>query len=104
MTTSQTNDSPLIGLDLGGTTLKGALVSSTGEILHEIRVETEQQSSEALFKQIVEAALALRDDKRARGRAAGIGIGIPGLVNRKTNRIEVMPNLPALSDIDITAE
>jgi glucokinase len=104
MTTSQTNGSVFIGIDLGGSALKGSLVGPTGEIIHETRLETEQQSPDALFNQVVQAALALRDDKNAGGRVAGIGIGIPGLVNRKTNRVEVMPNLPALSDIDITAE
>jgi glucokinase len=104
MTTSQTDNSVYIGLDLGGTTLKGALVTATGEILHEIRIDTEQRSSNALFEQISQAALTLRDDRRAGGRAEGIGIGFPGLVNRKTNRIEVMPNLPGLSEIDIVAE
>jgi len=104
MTTSGPNGSVFIGIDLGGTTLKGALVSPTGEIIHEIKIESEQQSPDALFSQVAQAALALRDDKRARGKVAAIGIGIPGLVNRKTNRIEVMPNLPTLSEIDITAE
>jgi glucokinase len=104
MTTSQTNDTVFIGLDLGGTTLKSALVNASGEILHEIRGETEQRSSDALFNQIVESARSLRDHERAGGRASAIGIGIPGLVNRKTNRIEVMPNLPNLSGISITEE
>ena len=104
MTTSGSNGPVFIGIDLGGTTLKGALVSPTGEIIHEIKIESEQQSPDALFSQVAQAALALRDDKRARGKVAAIGIGIPGLVNRKTNRIEVMPNLPTLSEIDITAE
>lgn len=104
MTTSQSNDPLFIGIDLGGTTLKGALVTSAGEMIHEIRIDTEQQSPEALFNQVVEAALTLRNDERAAGRVAAIGMGIPGLVNRKTNRVEVMPNLPALTDIDIPAE
>lgn len=104
MTTSQDNESILIGIDLGGTTLKGALVSATGEILHEIRVETEQQSPDRLFKQVVEAIHNLRRNEAARGQVAGVGIGVPGLVNRKTNRIEVMPNLPELTQLDITAE
>lgn len=104
MTTSQTSESVFIGIDLGGTNLKAALVSPTGEIIHEKRIETELRNPDALFKQVIETALGLRDDKRAGGRAGGIGIGIPGLVNRKTNRIEVMPNLPALSEIDITSE
>lgn len=104
MTTSQKTDSVFIGIDLGGTTLKGALVNASGEMLHEIRLDTEQQSSKALLNQIIKSACGLRDHERAAGRAAAIGIGIPGLVNRKTNRIEVMPNLPNLSGIDIIEE
>jgi glucokinase len=104
MTTSQTSESVFIGIDLGGTTLKAALVGPTGEIIREKRIDTELRNPKTLFKQVIDTALSLRDDESAGGRAAGIGIGIPGLVNRKTNRIEVMPNLPALSEIDITSE
>ena len=104
MTNSQTSESTFIGIDLGGATLKAALISGTGEIIQETRVDTEPTTPEALFKQVVEAVVALREDKSGGGRVAGIGIGIPGLVNRKTNRIEVMPNLPALSQLDITTE
>lgn len=104
MTTSQTSASTFIGIDLGGATLKGALISHTGEILQETRFDAEQRSPNELFSQVVQAALSLRDDKNAGGRVGGIGVGIPGLVNRKTNRIEVMPYLPALSQIDITTE
>src|SRR5581483_12442435 len=101
MTTHSTNDSVFIGLDLGGTTLKAALVSATGEILYETRYDSEQQRADRLFAQIIEAARALRDHPEVAGRVAGIGMGVPGLVNRKTNRIEVLTNLPALSHIDL---
>jgi glucokinase len=104
MTTSQSSEPLFIGIDLGGTTVKGALVSATGEILHEIRVDSEQKNSERLFNQIVEAVNSLRSDARAGGQVRAIGIGLPGLVNRKTGRIEVMTNLPGLSEIDVIAE
>lgn len=104
MASSQISGPVFIGIDLSGTALKGALVGESGEVLHETRIETEQQNPDTLFSQTVQAALALRDHKTAGGHAKGIGIGIPGLVNRKTNRIEVMPNLPSPSEIDITAE
>ena len=93
-----------IGIDLGGTTLKGSLVSPTGEIIHETRNDTEKREAGALLDRVIESALALRDHKSAGGQVGGIGIGIPGLVNRRTNRVEVMPNLPELSEIDITTE
>jgi glucokinase len=104
MTTSHNNDQLFIGIDLGGTTVKGALVSASGDILYETRLDTEQQNPERLFSQLIEAIASLRNDPRAEGRAAAVGIGIPGLVNRKTGRIEVMPNLPPLSDFDIIEE
>lgn len=99
-----TNGSVFIGIDLGGSTLKGALISHAGEIIEETRFEAEQRRPDALFGQVVEAALSLRDHQNAGGQVRGIGVGIPGLVNRKTKRIEVMPNLPAFSQIDITTE
>ncbi len=104
MTTSQDKDSVFIGIDLGGTTLKGALVSASGEILHETRVATEQDSSDKLFRQIVDTIEILKSDSRSGGRAAAVGMGVPGLVNRKTSRIEVMPNLPELSHLDIISD
>src|SRR5205085_5474201 len=104
MTTLPTNEPVFIGLDLGGTTLKAALVSTTGEILYETRYDTEQERADRLFAQLVEAALALRDHPQAGGRVAAVGVGVPGLVNRQTNRIEVLTNLPALSGIDVIGE
>jgi glucokinase len=102
--TTHKDDSVFIGLDLGGTTLKGALVSTSGEILHQTRIETEQHNSELLLRQMIDAIEALRNHERAGGGVASVGIGVPGLVNIKTRRIEVMPNLPSLADFDVAAE
>jgi len=93
-----------IGIDLGGSTLKAALITRDGEIIQETRYEANQQGPDALFNQVVQVALTLRDNKFATGPVAAIGVGIPGLVNRRTNRIEVMPNQPSLPQIDLTSE
>lgn len=102
--TSQKDDKVFIGLDLGGTTIKGAIVSSAGEILHQMRVETEHQDSERLLRQMVDVINTLRNDERAGSRASTVGVGVPGLVNIKTKRIEVMPNLPSLTEVDLVGE
>jgi glucokinase len=104
MTKINESESVFIGIDLGGTTLKGALVSGVGEILQGIRIETERERSDRLFEQIVGAVRSLREDRISGDRVAGVGLGIPGLVNRKTNRIEVMTNLPALAEVDLIGE
>jgi len=99
-----TSEPVFIGIDLGGSTLKAAIITRDGEIITETRYEAPQQGPDALFKQVVQVAVDLRDNKFASGPVAGIGVGIPGLVNRKTNRIEVMPNQPSFSQIDLTSE
>src|SRR5829696_970978 len=98
--TTDTNN-VFIGIDLGGTTIKGALVNTHGEILQETRIDTEQNQSEALLNQILAFARTL--NSQADGRASAIGIGVPGLVNTQSNRIEIMPNLPEISDVDLPA-
>jgi glucokinase len=101
MTTNQDQQNIFIGIDLGGTTIKAALVNATGEILHEMRVETEHKDSDRLLAQLITIAQEL--SKHSEGRAASIGIGVPGLVNSKTNRVEIMPNLPNLAEVDVSA-
>ncbi len=103
MTTSRNNDQLFIGIDLSSSSLKGALVSAAGDIVDEVRSQTQQQSSEQLLAQIIETVQSLIAASKG-NRVCAAGLGIPGLVNRKTNRIEVMPNLPAFSDIDVVGE
>ncbi len=101
MTTTANSEQVFIGIDLGGTTIKGALVNAAGEIAYETRVDTEKSDAKALLNQLIELAKNLHH--LADGRAAAIGIGVPGLVNWKSNRVEIMPNLPDLRDYDLLA-
>jgi glucokinase len=105
MTTSKKSaESVYIGIDLGGAALKGALVSASGNILHEKDAAAETQNPDQVFEQMVEMAKYLAGHKEAGGRAAAIGIGVPGLVNSKTNRIEILPSLPELTRVDVISE
>jgi glucokinase len=94
------SNSFFIGIDLGGASAKGALVSAAGQLICEVAIELRQQGGQQLFEQLVETIQTLRNHEAAVGRVRGIGIGLPGLVNRKTNRVEVLPNAPDLSGIE----
>jgi glucokinase len=97
-----TNVPVLIGVDLGSAALKAGLVNSAGELLGEVLADT-KQGAHPDFDSIVKSVSELR--KRPAGReATAIGLGVPGLVNSRTNRVEMLPNMPALTDIDICAE
>jgi predicted NBD/HSP70 family sugar kinase len=75
-----------IGIDLSGPQVRAALVSSSGKIIQ--RVEA-QVSPENLVEQL---AVIARDLGAASGQIGAIGVAIPGLINRQTDRIVSSPD------------
>lgn len=72
-----------IGIDLGGTSIKYAIVSSEGEILvNSLIPSCANQSSEAVIAQIKIAIYELIDYAKNRQiEISGIGIGTPGIID-----------------------
>jgi glucokinase len=82
-----------IGIDVGGTKIAAALVSSAGKILARSKSSTPQK---AKGKEILKTVLGAIDDLKADypfKRIDGIGIGIPGIADPKTNAVIVTPNI-----------
>ena len=84
-----------IGIDLGGTYLRAALVSDEGEVLHKIKKPSSDRVIEALGESIAEMGP---------DGVAGIGIGIAGLLDRKKERVSVSPNMRAVEAVEIVKE
>ncbi len=84
-----------IGIDLGGTNLRVALVSEDGEIIRKIK----RPSSEHVVDSILESVSEIGNEA-----ARGIGLGIAGLIDRKNNRVFASPNLRAVEGLDIVGE
>jgi glucokinase len=87
-----------IGIDLSGPQVRAALVSSSGKIIQ--RVEA-QVSPENLVEQL---AVIARDLGAASGQIGAIGVAIPGLINRQTDRIVSSPDLPSKIREDLHSE
>src|SRR5215213_10926077 len=87
-----------IGVDVSGHSLGVALVGAEGAVL-ERREEPIQR--DALVTQVTRAISSLRD---VAPEIAAIGIGIPGLVNRQTDRVLVSTDLPSVVRGDFHAE
>ena len=92
---------PFIGLDVGGTFLKGALVSAEGEVRARLHQPIARDSAEALLGQL---AAATRQLETGSGAGGGVGVGLPGIVNRRTGKLYRPPNLPAIDGIDAADE
>lgn len=86
-----------IGIEIEGAIIKAALVSSAGQILSEQISQTNRTSAGALTAQLTELINELKRKSETQGKLVGAGIGVPGLINLQTNKIEVLPNLPQIS-------
>ena len=87
-----------IGVDLSGATMRAALVSPEGQIIARREAPLDR---EGVVQQVTHTVAELRDvspDIRS------IGVGIPGLVNRQTDRVIVSTDLPSVVRGDIHAE
>lgn len=86
MTTPRKN---FIGINVSGSKIRAALVDEQGSVIE--RVET-HLSSDNLVPQLATIAGDLRP---AVGTAVALGVAIPGLVNRQTDRVVDPRGLPA---------
>lgn len=93
-----------IGVDLGGTNLRIAAVGPQGEVREKIALETEVKEGR---ERVVEDMCAAITDLRLRmGGAplAGIGIGVPGVINLASGMVFNSPNLPGWNDFPVRDE
>jgi glucokinase len=82
-----------IGVDLGGTNLRAASISESGEMLEKIAGSTKLSAGrDAVISDIVNAIHRLRE--RAGGTLAGVGIGVPGFIALEKGVILNSNNLP----------
>ena len=89
MANSNSSQQTFIGIDLSGPVLHAALVSDSGEVLHR---REGQLDGEKVVEQVVQVVTSLRD---LGPQVNSVGVAIPGLVNRFTDRVLASHELPA---------
>jgi glucokinase len=90
-----------VGIDLGGTNLRAALVSPEGKILQMLKEKTPvSQGPEATAQLMGKMISELVSDRR---ELKGIGIGSPGPLSRKDKMIFQTPNLPGFDRFPLGA-
>jgi glucokinase len=87
-----------IGVDVSGATMHAALISGEGAVLER---RFAPLNRETVVAQVAQAVTELRD---VSPHIRAVGIGIPGLVNRQTDRVLVSTDLPSIVRGDIHAE
>ena len=96
------NVSVAIGIDLGGTNLKGAAVDRDGRILTKEAHSIGGLDPDAVLADMVDLIdRLLADASLDRSRLAGVGVGTPGPLSHRTGRIIRAANLPGWVDVPI---
>ncbi len=89
----------LIGIDVGGTKIEGIVGDLDGNIVKSIKNSTRGIKNKDTFVELVKNTIKeLKKD--CKKKVAGIGIGIPGTLDVKTQKIKYMPAFD-LSDVDL---
>ncbi len=84
----------VIGIDLGGTKMFGALANIGGEIIDEMAINGHRTSGEESFAMLLEIIEKLIDAPRKRGqKVRGIAVGAPGVTHAKDGIVEWAPSL-----------
>ena len=96
---SDSSPSAVVGIDLGGTTIKAALVSPAYQMLARSAVPTEMRSQTALLDAIERLVAHVSQDTAP----AAVGFGLPSQIDQRHGRVLDSTNVP-LEEIDFKDE
>ena len=79
------DESPRIGVDLGGTKIEFVALERDGTELHRHRIATPRFDYEGTVRAI---AQGVKDIEKKLGRTASVGVGIPGTISGRTGLVK----------------
>lgn len=96
------NEKKILGIDLGGTFIKGGLIDSLGNILIDDKIPTEcEKGIEKVAENIANLSKKIMSvSKVSPDEVIGIGIGVPGMIDAQNGTVIVSENL-SMYDFDI---
>ncbi len=94
-----------IGVDLGGTNLRIAAVDENAKLLEKMTTGTAvAKGRDHVIDEMCAAIRELTGKFKAAGTLAGIGIGVPGIIDMETGMLRESPNLPGWHDYPVRDE
>ena len=92
-----------IGVDIGGTTIKSAVINLGGKSIYQAHVPTPHSGSDALYKTLFAQIEQLEDHCRKSGLTpCGVGVGVPGVV-KQGHIVSAIDNLPFLKGVHLAS-
>ncbi|MFZ0319575.1 MAG: ROK family protein [Candidatus Sulfotelmatobacter sp.] len=94
-----------IGVDLGGTNLRIAAVTSAGQLLEKVTLGTKTAlGPNHVITEMCEAIQRLSSQYQPSGNFLGVGLGIPGIIDMQAGMLRKSANLPGFDQYPVRAE
>ena len=94
-----------IGVDLGGTNLRIAAADEDGKLIEKVTLGTRVTlGRDYVIHDMCDAIRGMIDKYASKRSLAGIGIGVPGIIDMRTGMLRESPNLPGWADYPVRAE
>ena len=94
-----------IGVDLGGTNLRVAVVDDAGKLLEKLTTGTQvSRGRERVITEMCADIQQLAKKFKSAGSLMGIGLGVPGIFDLHTGYLHESPNLPGWDNYPVREE
>ena len=91
-----------IGVDMGGTNLRIAAITTEGKLLEKITLGVKLAlGRDYVIGEMCDAILRLTERYRSTGNFVGAGIGVPGIIDVEAGMMRKSANLPGWSDYPV---
>ena len=96
----------VIGVDLGGTNLRTALVSQNGDVADKVKEPTRASDGHAKVVRKLIENIKLQQDRALRDgiKIAAVGVGAPGVIHAETGVVVKSPNFPDWNNLPLKKE
>jgi glucokinase len=94
-----------IGVDLGGTNLRIAAIDEQGRLIEKVTTGTQLKlGRDAVISEMAAAIQALSAKFISSSKLIGVGIGVPGITDKRTGMLRESPNLPGWENYPVRDE
>lgn len=91
-----------IGVDMGGTNLRIAAITTDGQLLEKITLGVKlAMGRDYVIGEMCDAIHNLTEKYRSSGKFMGAGIGVPGIIDVKAGVMRMSANLPGWTDYPV---
>src|ERR1700749_4632587 len=91
-----------IGVDMGGTNLRIAAITTEGQLLEKITLGVKvAMGRDYVIGEMCDAIQSLTEKYRSTGKFHGAGIGVPGIIDVEAGVMRLSANLPGWTEYPV---